>query len=47
MLLFPNQLMPATVAHSHMVETFWSNPLFGAAVGFLFTSKSASPPAAR
>jgi hypothetical protein len=38
-LLFPNQLMPATVAHSHLVETFWSNLLFGAALGFLFTSK--------
>lgn len=44
MLLFPNALMPGTVAHSHIVETFWSNLLFGAALGFLFTSKFASLP---
>ena len=43
-LLFPNPLMPETVAHSHMVETFSSNLLFGAAIGLLFIPKLDSVP---
>jgi hypothetical protein len=34
-LLMPNPLMPASVAHSHFWETLWSDLLLGAVVGWV------------
>ncbi len=48
MLLFPNPFMPEAVARIHLVETFWSNSIFGALVGHLLGSvESPLPPRVR
>ncbi|HEY1204068.1 MAG: hypothetical protein ABSH46_21020 [Bryobacteraceae bacterium] len=36
-LLLPNPYMPEVVARTHLVETFWSNLIFGAIVGGLLS----------
>jgi hypothetical protein len=43
-LLLPNPLMPASVAHSHFWETLWCDLLLGAIVGWVLASE-ASPAA--
>jgi hypothetical protein len=37
-LLMPNPLMPASVAHSHFWETLWSDLLLGAIVGWVLAA---------
>lgn len=40
-LLLPDRHMPEVVARTHLVETLWSNLIFGAIVGGLLSSKRA------
>ncbi len=48
MLLLPNPYMPEAVARTHLIETFWSNLIFGALVGYLLGSvESPLPPRVR
>jgi hypothetical protein len=42
-LLLPNPYMPAAVARTHLVETLFSNFIFGCVVGWLLSRRRASP----
>jgi hypothetical protein len=46
-LLMPNPLMPASVAHSHFWETLWCDLLLGAIVGWVLAGEAYGKPNSR